>query len=104
MTSWMAKFNPLGMIFTCFLIIFMDRGASQISTTFGLNQSFADIITGILLFFIIGCEFFINYRIHFRTKSEKAVAAGNAAPINTQSESAPGADADEDAHGKDGDR
>ena len=104
MTSWMAKFNPLGMIFTCFLIIFMDRGASQISTTFGLNQSFADIITGILLFFIIGCEFFINYRIHFRAKSEKAVAAGNAAPINTQSESAPGADADEDAHGKDGDR
>ena len=104
MTSWMAKFNPLGMIFTCFLIIFMDRGASQISTTFGLNQSFADIITGILLFFIIGCEFFINYRIHFRSKSEKAVAAGNAAPINTQSESTPGADADEDAHGKDGDR
>ena len=104
MTSWMAKFNPLGMIFTCFLIIFMDRGASQISTTFGLNQSFADIITGILLFFIIGCEFFINYRIHFRAKSEKAVAAGNVAPINTQSESAPGADADEDAHGKDGDR
>ena len=92
------------MIFTCFLNIFMDRGASQISTTFGLNQSFADIITGILLFFIIGCEFFINYKIHFRVKSEKAVAAGNAAPINTQSESAPGAAADEDAHGKEGDR
>ena len=59
MVSWMAKFNPFVMIFTCFLIIFMNRGASEISTTFGLNQSFADILTGIILFFIIGCEFFI---------------------------------------------
>lgn len=86
MTSWMAKFNPLGMIFTCFLIIFMDRGASEISTTFGLNQSFADIITGILLFFIIGCEFFINYKINFRNKSEKASAAAVSAPAAAQAE------------------
>ena len=49
----------------------MNRGASEISTTFGLNQSFADILTGIILFFIIGCEFFISYKIHFRKKSEK---------------------------------
>ena len=32
----------------------MDRGASEISSAFGLNQSFADILTGIILFFIIG--------------------------------------------------
>ena len=68
MVSWMAKFNPFTMIFTSFLIIFLNRGASEISTTFGLNQSFADILTGIILFFIIGCEFFIAYQIHFRKK------------------------------------
>ena len=71
MVSWMAKFNPFVMIFTSFLIIFMNRGASEISTTFGLNQSFADILTGIILFFIIGCEFFIAYQIHFRKKPER---------------------------------
>ena len=49
MVSWMAKFNPFTMIFTSFLIIFLNRGASEISTTFGLNQSFADILTGIIL-------------------------------------------------------
>lgn len=68
MVSWLAKFNPITMIFTSFLIIFLDRGASEISTTFGLNQSFSDIITGVILFFIIGCEFFISYRINFRKK------------------------------------
>ena len=71
MVSWMSKFNPLVMVFSSFLIIFMDRGASEISTNFGLNHSYADILTGIILFFIIGCEFFITYRLQFRKKAEK---------------------------------
>ena len=41
------------------------------STAFGLNRSFADILTGIILFFIIGCEFFINYKVQFRTSGKK---------------------------------
>jgi simple sugar transport system permease protein len=71
MVSWLAKFNPITMIFTSFLIIFLERGAGEISTNFGLNQSFADILTGIILFFIIGCEFFISYRIVLRKKGDK---------------------------------
>ena len=71
LVSWMAKFNPLTMIFSSILIIFMDRGASEISTSFGLNHSYSDILTGIILFFIIGCEFFISYRLQFRKKDEK---------------------------------
>ena len=73
LVSWMAKFNPLTMVFSSFLIIFMDRGAGEISTAFGLNHSYADILTGIILFFIIGCEFFISYKLQFRKKTEKEV-------------------------------
>lgn len=68
--SWMAKFNPLFMVLTALLIVFLQRGAIEISTTFGLNSSFADIITGIIIFFIIGGEFFVNYGIMLR-HSEK---------------------------------
>ena len=71
MVSWLAKFNPIGMIFSSFLLVFLDRGASEISANFGLNHSFADILTGIILFFIIGCEFFINYRLSFRKAAKK---------------------------------
>lgn len=71
LVSWMSKFNPLIMIFSSALIVFMDRGAGEISTAFGLNHSYSDILTGIILFFIIGCEFFISYRIQFRKKAEK---------------------------------
>ena len=71
MVSWMAKFNPLMMIFTSLLLVFLSRGASEISSTFGLNHSFADILTGIIIFFIIGSEFFITYKINLRKSVEK---------------------------------
>ena len=71
MVSWLAKFNPISMIFSSFLLVFMQRGAGDISSKFGLNQSFSDIITGVILFFIIGCEFFINYKISFTKHTAK---------------------------------
>ena len=74
MVSWLAKFNPIWMIFTSFLLVFLDRGAGEISTVFGLNQSFADILSGIIIFFIIGCEFFITYRLSFRKSAKKEAA------------------------------
>ncbi|MBE6999981.1 MAG: ABC transporter permease [Clostridia bacterium] len=63
MVSWLAKFNPIYMVFTTFLIVFLQKGAQQISTDFRLPSAISDIITGIILFFIIGCEFFLQYKI-----------------------------------------
>ena len=71
MVSWMAKFNPIMMIFTSLLLVVLSRGASEISSVFGLNHSFADILTGIILFFIIGSEFFINYKVSLRKAGKK---------------------------------
>ena len=71
MVAWLAKFNPAIMVAASFLLVFMGRGASEISTTFGLNQSFADILTGIILFFIIGSEFFVNYKLVFRSSKNE---------------------------------
>ncbi len=73
MVAWLAKFDPIFMVLTSLLIVFLEKGASQISEAFLLNASFSDIITGIIIFFIIGCEFFINYTIKFyNPKSEEA--------------------------------
>ena len=74
MVSWLAQFNVVAMVFASLLLVFLEQGAGEISTSFGLNQSFADILTGIILFFIIGCEFFINYKVHIRKKSGKEEA------------------------------
>lgn len=69
MVSWLAKFNPVFMVFTSLLIVFLQKGALKISEVYRLNSSFSDIITGIIIFFIIGSEFFINYKIK-RNKKE----------------------------------
>ena len=71
MVSWMSKFNPFIMIAASLLLVTMDRGAGEISTAFSLNQSFADILTGIILFFIIATEFFITYKVTLRKSSKK---------------------------------
>ena len=73
MVSWLGKFNPITMILTTLLLVFLVRGADEVTSKFGLNGDFSDILTGIILFFIIGCEFFINYKINFshRKKEEK---------------------------------
>ena len=63
MVSWLAKFNPVIMIFTSALIVFFEKGAGQVSTDFRLPDAISDIVTGIILFFIIGCEFFLQYKI-----------------------------------------
>ena len=70
MVSWLAKFNPLMMILTSFLIVFLQKGASEITTKLNLNNSFSEILTGIIIFFIIGSEFFINYTLKFRGHKE----------------------------------
>ena len=68
MVAWLAKFNPLMMILTTALLVVLGRGSSEVSTKFGLNSSYSEILTGIILFFIIGCEFFIQYKIHLNKK------------------------------------
>ncbi len=72
MVSWLAKFSPVFMVLASLLLVFLEKGASEIATSCGLNSSFGDIITGIILFFIIGSEFFINYKMNFRRR-ERAV-------------------------------
>lgn len=71
MVSWLAKFNPILMTITSFLIVFLERGAGEIATAFNLNESVSDILTGIILFFIIGSEFFVRYKISFRGKNKE---------------------------------
>ena len=73
MVSWPANFNPLTMIATSGLIVFLDMGGSKISEVFDVRGALPNILIGIILFFIIGCEFFIRYKINFRKKETAAV-------------------------------
>lgn len=72
MVAWLAKFNPLVMLITSGLISLLNQGAAQISQDFNVSGAFPDVIVGIILFFIIGSEFFINYQVILRKKGHAA--------------------------------
>jgi len=68
--AWLAQFNTFVMILISLLLVFLQKGAIQIASEFNLNDYASNIITGIILFFILGSEFFINYRLVFRSGKE----------------------------------
>lgn len=69
--AWLAKFNTFTMILISLLIVFLEKGAIEIASKYDLNDYVSSMITGIILFFILGSEFFINYRMIFRHKSKE---------------------------------
>jgi len=74
MVSWMSKFNPITMIFSSILVCFLQKGAGEIASNLGLNSSVGEVLTGIMILFIVSSEFFVNYQIHFRKNERKETA------------------------------
>jgi ABC-type uncharacterized transport system permease subunit len=66
--AWLSQFNTVVMVIFSFLLIFLQKGAVQIASQFGLSEYVSSIITGIILFFLLGSEFFVNYQVKFRGK------------------------------------
>jgi len=64
--AWLSRFNTFIMIAISSLLVFLEKGAVEIASQFDLNDFVSEMITGIILFFILGSEFFINYKVRFR--------------------------------------
>ena len=69
--AWLAKLNPFVMIAIAALLAILEKGADTIQTLYTIPASAADMLTGIVLFFMLGCEFFISYRLIVRGKGER---------------------------------
>ena len=73
--AWLSQLNAFAMIVISMMLAIISKGAETLQTRLAVPASISDIITGILLFCMLGCEFFINYRLIFRSsKTEKEAA------------------------------
>ena len=72
--AWLSQLNAFAMIFISMLLAVISKGANTLQTRLQVPASISDIITGILLFAMLSCEFFINYRLIFRKKGEEVEA------------------------------
>ena len=72
--AWLSQLNAFAMVAISMLLAVLSKGAETLQTRMAVPTSISDIITGILLFCMLGCEFFINYKLIFRKNSHKEAA------------------------------
>ncbi len=60
--AWLAYLNPFGILLVSFLFSVLEKGSGVMQTTYGLSTYSTNVLQGIILFFILGCEFFIRYK------------------------------------------
>ena len=77
--AWLAQLNPFSILIVSFLFSVLEKGSSVIQSSFGLSTDCADVLQGIILFFILGCEFFVRYRFTFRRKQKIEASEGKEA-------------------------
>ena len=67
MTAWLATFNPLVMIASCFFITFVSKGMTQVRKDFKFtNDAISNIVIGVIYFSVIAVTFFLSYKVVFR--------------------------------------
>ena len=77
--AWLAQLNPFAMILISLLFGVLSKGASSMQTGLAIPSSVSSIIKGLLLFCLLGCEFFINYKLSLRHSEEKNITTSKTA-------------------------
>jgi simple sugar transport system permease protein len=61
--SWLANLSPIGIAIVSFLFAMLEKGAGFVQSTYKISASAAGVLQGVILFFVLGCEFFTRYRL-----------------------------------------
>lgn len=64
--SWLAQLNAFGILIVSFLFSVLEKGSSVMQSTYGISTYSADVLQGVILFFVLGCEFFVRYKFVLR--------------------------------------
>ncbi|PKM66188.1 MAG: ABC transporter permease [Firmicutes bacterium HGW-Firmicutes-2] len=73
-TAWLSGLKAAIIIPVSLLFAIMIKGGSFIQTAYQIPQSAAGILQSVILFFVIGSEFFIQYKLVRNSVMEKEVA------------------------------
>ncbi len=65
-TTWLGQLSAPVILAVSFLFAVLLQGGSFIQTAFQIPQAVAQLIQGTILFFVLGSEFFIQYKLAFR--------------------------------------
>lgn len=69
--AWLCHLNPGMILVVSFLFGVLQKGSSVVQSTYGLSADSAAVLQGVILFFILGSEFFVRYAFAGRGKKKK---------------------------------
>lgn len=69
--SWLSRLNPIVIVITTLLFSILEKGCSVMQSAFGLSTAVSSILQGIILFFILGFDFFTRYKFVVYRKNNK---------------------------------
>ena len=67
--AWLANLNPVSILIVSSLFSILEKGSRVIESSLGISADCSKVLQGIILFFILGCEFFFRYRFVKRKKA-----------------------------------
>lgn len=66
--AWISRLNPFVIALVSSLFAILEKGCSVMQSTFQISNTASDVLQGVILFFILGCEFFTRYSLVFRKR------------------------------------
>lgn len=76
-TAWLSRLNAVSCLFVCIAFAMLTQGGAYIQIALGVPSAVASVVQGTVLFFVLGSEFFLQYKINMGSKnaeSKKEVA------------------------------
>jgi simple sugar transport system permease protein len=74
-TTWLGRLSAPIILAVCLAFAILLQGGAYIQISLAVPSSVADMIQGIILFFVLGSEFFLQYKLSFNHKlRDKEVA------------------------------
>jgi general nucleoside transport system permease protein len=61
--AWLAKLSPWGILLVSVLMAGLSTGGDQLQISMGLPAAVAGVLQGSILFFVLGANVFVNYRL-----------------------------------------
>lgn len=66
--AWLANLSPVAMTIVSILFAGLICGGNNIQIVFGIPNAVSLVIQALILFFVLGSQFFIDYRVIFKRK------------------------------------
>lgn len=73
-TAWLGRLSAPVVAGVCILFAMLLQGSSYIQVALSIPASVADVIQGVILFFVLGSEFFLQYKVGFKRNERKEAA------------------------------